>query len=137
MQVCSRRCAPCRAHCIRWRLAKRSLTTALTVLSAMADEEALVGMHRDTKAQRGTLEKARTTQGLLEQAVGRDMLIACCTQRTDLRSYHQMLVAWSEASPEPEMKAGIGRFLLAVDEVEDDAKGRAVLGILAAALGAP
>jgi len=33
------------------------------------------------------------------------------------------------------MKAGIGRFLLAVDEIEDDTK--AVLGILAAALDAP
>ena len=33
------------------------------------------------------------------------------------------------------MKAGIGRFLRAVDEVEADTK--AVLGILAAALGAP
>ena len=46
-----------------------------------------------------------------------------------------MLVAWSEASSEPDLKAGIGRFLLAVDEIEDDTK--AVVGILAAALGAP
>ena len=34
----------------------------------------------------------------------------------------------------PEMKAGIGPFLPAMDEIEDDTK--AVLGILAAALGA-
>ena len=95
----------------------------------------LGGMHRDTKAQRGTLEKARRTPGLLEQAVGRDMLTAYCAQRADLRGYHRMLATWSEASPGPEMKAGIGRFLLAVDEIEDDTK--AVLGILAAALGAP
>lgn len=95
----------------------------------------LAGMHRDTKAQRGTLEKARRTPGLLEQAVGRDMLTAYCAQRADLRGYHRMLATWSETSPGPEMKAGIGRFLLAVDEIEDDTK--AVLGILAAALGAP
>ncbi len=40
-----------------------------------------------------------------------------------------------ETSPKPEMKSGIRRFLLAMDEIEDDTK--AVLGILAAALGAP
>ena len=95
----------------------------------------LVGMHRDTRAQRGTLEKARKTPGLLEQVVGRDMLTAYCAQRADLRGYHRMLVAWSEASSEPDLKAGIGRFLLAMDEIEDDTK--AVVGILAAALGAP
>jgi len=95
----------------------------------------LVQIHRDTKTQRGTLEKARETPGLLEQVVGRDMLTVYCAQRADLRGYHRMLATWPEASPEPEMKAGIGRFLLAVDEIEDDTK--AVLGILAAALGAP
>ena len=95
----------------------------------------LVGMHRDTKAQRATLEEPQRMPALLGQAVGRDMLTAYCAQRADLRGYHRMLLAWSEASPEPEMKAGIGRFLLAVDDVEDDTK--AVLGILAAALGAP
>jgi hypothetical protein len=95
----------------------------------------LVGMHRDTKAQRGTLEEAQRTPGLLGQVVGRDMLTAYCVQQADLRGYHRMLTTWSEASPAPEMKAGIGRFLLAVDEIEDDTK--AVLGILAAALDAP
>jgi hypothetical protein len=38
VRVCSSRWAPRRVHCICWRLAKRLLTTALTVLSAMADE---------------------------------------------------------------------------------------------------
>jgi len=95
----------------------------------------LVQMHRDTKTQRATLEDARRTPGLLEQAVTRDMLTAYCAQRADLLGYHRMLATWSETSPEPEMKAGIGRFLLAVDEIEDDTK--AVLSILAAALGAP
>jgi len=95
----------------------------------------LVQMHRDTKPQRATLEEARGTPGLLEQVATRDMLTAYCRQRADLRGYHRMLATWSEASPAPEMKAGIGRFLLAVDEIEDDTK--AVLGILAAALGAP
>jgi len=95
----------------------------------------LVEMHRDIKAQRGTLEETQRTPGLLEQVVGRDMLTAYCAQRADLRGYHRMLAAWCEASPGPEMKAGIGRFLLAVDEIEDDTK--AVLGILSAALGAP
>jgi len=110
-----------------------ALNPSITVLPRVT--KVLVGMHRDTKAQRGTLKEARRTPGLLEQAVGRDMLTAYCAQRADLRGYHRMLAAWSEASPEPEMKAGIGRFLLAVDEIEDDTK--AVLGILAAALGAP
>ena len=95
----------------------------------------LVQMHRDTKTQRGTLEKARKTPGLIEHVTTRDMLTAYCAQRTDLRGYHRMLATWSAASPEPEMKAGIGWFLLAVDEIEDDTK--AVLGILAAALGTP
>jgi hypothetical protein len=63
------------------------------------------------------------------------MLTAYCAQRADLRGYHRMLVAWSEMSPDPEMKAGIARFLLAADEIEDHTK--AVLAILAAALGAP
>lgn len=45
-----------------------------------------------------------------------------------------MLAAWCEASSERDLKLGIGRFLLAVDEIEADIK--AVLGILAAALGA-
>ena len=53
----------------------------------------LVGMHRDTKAQRGTLEEARRMPGLLELAVGRDMLTAYCAQRADLRGYHRMLAA--------------------------------------------
>ena len=62
------------------------------------------------------------------------MLTAYFAQRADLRGYHRMLAAWSEASPEPEMMADIGRFLRAVDEIEDDTKD--VLGILASALGA-
>jgi len=95
----------------------------------------LVGMHRDTKAQRATLEEARRTPGLIEHLATRDTLTAYCAQRADLRGYHRMLVFWCEASAEPELNAGIGRFLLAVDEIEDDTK--AVLGILAAALGAP
>jgi len=92
-------------------------------------------VHRDTRAQRGTLEEAQRTPGLIEHVATRDMLTAYCAQRADLRGYDRMLATWSEASPEPEMKTGIGRFLLAVDEIEDDTK--AVLGILAAALGAP
>ncbi len=111
------------------------LTLNPSILALPRITKVLVEMHRDTKAQRGTLEEARRTPGLLEQAVGRDMLTAYCAQRADLRGYHRMLVAWSETSPEPEMKAGIARFLLAVDEIEDDTK--AVLGILAVALGAP
>jgi len=95
----------------------------------------LVQMHWDTKTQRATLEDARKTPGLIEHVATRDMLTAYCAQRANLRDYHRMLATWSKASPEPEMKAGIGRFLLAVDEIEDDTK--VVLGILAAALGAP
>lgn len=106
---------------------------SITVLPRIT--KVLVQMHRDTRAQRGTLEEAQRTPGLIEHVATRDMLTAYCAQRADLRGYHRMLATWSEASPEPEMKTGIGRFLLAVDEIEDDTK--AVLGILAAALGAP
>jgi len=95
----------------------------------------LVQMHRDTKAQRGTLEEARRTPGLIGHVATPDMLTAYCAQRADLRGYHRMLTTWCEALPEPDWKSGIGRFLLAVDEIEDDTK--AVLGILAVALGAP
>jgi len=97
--------------------------------------KALVEMHQNTRAQRGTLERAQNTPGLLERAVTRDMLSAYCAQRADLRGYHRMLAEWrDEVSYNPELKAGIERFLVA-DEIEDDTK--AVLGILATALGAP
>ncbi len=45
-----------------------------------------------------------------------------------------MLTAWREEAFMPEMKAGIDRFLQAVNEIEDDSK--AVLNILVAALDA-
>ena len=73
--------------------------------------------------------------GLVERVMTEDMLTAYCAQQADLHSHHRMLAAWSEASSEPELKSGIGRFLLAVDEIEADKK--AVLGILAASLGMP
>lgn len=57
-----------------------------------------------------------------------------CAQRADLRGYHRMLTAWREEAFMPEMKAGIDRFLQAVNEIEDDSK--AVLNILVAALDA-
>lgn len=57
-----------------------------SIMGAHIVTGALVDMHRNTKAQRGTLEEAaRTTPELLEQAVGRDMLTAYCAQRADLR----------------------------------------------------
>ena len=43
-----------------------------------------------------------------------------------------MLTTWREETPMPEMKAGIDRFLQAVNEIEEDSK--AVLEILVAAL---
>lgn len=47
-----------------------------------------------------------------------------------------MLREWQkEVAPDPELKAGIGRFLVALAEIEDDTK--AVLDVLATALGAP
>lgn len=96
----------------------------------------LVEVRRNTRAQRGTLEEAQTTPRLLERVVTRDMLTAYCAQRADLRGYHRMLTEWrEEVASEPELQAGIGRFLAALDEIEDDT--RAVLGILANALGAP
>ena len=97
----------------------------------------LVETLHSTKAQRASLEgAARDTPELLAQALSREMLTAYCAQRADLRGYHRMLTAWcEEVASEPELRAGIGRFLAALDEIEDDT--RAVLGILAAALGAP
>ena len=89
-------------------------------------------MHRDTQAQRHTLEEARATPGLVEQVATPDMVTAYCAQRADLRGYHRMLTAWREEASLPEMKAGIDRFLRAVNEAEADSK--AVLEILVAAL---
>ena len=89
-------------------------------------------MHGDTQAQRRTLEQARATPGLIEQVVTADMATLYCAQRADLRGYHRMLTTWREETSLPEMKAGIDRFLQAVDEIEEDSK--AVLEILVAAL---
>jgi hypothetical protein len=96
--------------------------------------KALVQMHRDTQAQRHTLEQARATPGLVEQVATPDMVTAYCAQRADLRGYHRMLTAWREETSLPEMKAGIDRFLQAINAIEEDSK--AVLGILVAALDA-
>ena len=96
--------------------------------------KALVQMHRDTQAQRRTLEEARATPELVEQVVTPDMVTLYCAQRADLRGYHRMLTAWREETSMPEMKAGIDRFLQAVNEIEEDSK--AVLEILVAALDA-
>lgn len=107
-----------------------------SIMGAPVITEALVRMREDTEAQRRTLEEAaRDTPAVLERAVAPDMLTAYCAQRADLRGYHRMLAEWREAAFEPELKSALGRFLSAVDEIEDDT--RAVLGILAAALGAP
>lgn len=94
--------------------------------------KALVQMHRDTQAQRHTLEQARATPGLIEQVVTADMVTLYCAQRADLRGYHRMLTTWREETSLPEMKAGINRFLQAVNEIEEDSK--VVLEILVAAL---
>jgi len=96
--------------------------------------KALVQMHRDTQAQRRTLEEARTTPGLVEHVATPDMVTLYCAQRADLRGYHCMLTAWHEETSMPEMKAGIDRFLQAIEDIEEDSK--AVLEILAAALDA-
>lgn len=96
--------------------------------------KALVQMHGDTQAQRRTLEEARATPGLVEQVATPDMVTLYCAQRADLRGYHRMLTTWREEVSMPEMKAGIDRFLQAVNEIEDDSK--AVLDILVAALDA-
>ena len=92
----------------------------------------LVQAHTYTKAQRSTLEQAAATPRLIEQAVSPDMATAYCVQRADLRGYHRMLTTWREETSLPEMKAGIDRFLQAVNEIEEDSK--AVLEILVAAL---
>jgi len=96
--------------------------------------KALVQMHGDTQAQRRTLEEARVTPGLVEHVATPDMVTLYCAQRADLRGYHRMLTAWREEASMPEMKAGIDRFLQAVNEIEEDSK--AVLDILVAALDA-
>ena len=93
----------------------------------------LVQIHKDTKAQRGTLEEARATPGLLERVVGRDMLTAYCAQRADLRGYHRMLTKWQQEAAEPELRAGIERFLEVASEIEADTL--AVVDVLAGALG--
>lgn len=65
------------------------------------------------------------------------MLTAYCAPRADLRGYHRMLTRWQEEeeeAAEPELRAGIGRFLAAIDQIEADTQ--AVRGILAATLGA-
>ncbi len=59
----------------------------------------LVQMHRDTQAQRHTLEQTRATPGLVEQVATPDMVTAYCVQRADLRGYHCMLTAWRERRP--------------------------------------
>ncbi len=67
--------------------------------------------------------------------VTQDMVRAYCVQRADLRAYHAMLETWSDTSSEPIWKQTIGRFLSAVDEIEDDTK--AVLDLLAGRTDAP
>jgi len=111
----------------RTDLSRRPSIAALPIIT-----KALVQMHRDTQAQRHTLEEARATPGLVEQVVTPDMVTLYCAQRADLRSYHRMLTAWREEASLPEMKAGIDRFLQVVNEIEEDSK--AVLEILVAAL---
>ncbi len=96
--------------------------------------KALVQMHRDMQAQRQTLEEASATPGLVEHVATPDMVTLYCAQRADLRGYHRMLTAWREETDMPEMKAGIDRFIQAVNEIENDSK--AVLDILVAALDA-
>lgn len=121
------------------RQATERIELALTpsIMGAHIITKALVQMHQDTKAQRRTLEDAaRRAPDLLEQVATEDMLTAYCAQRADLRGYHRMLAEWrEEVASEPELKASIGRFLAAVDEIEADT--RAVLDVLAAVLGAP
>ena len=116
---------------------RTELVLSPSIMGAHIVTRALVRMHQDTRAQRGTLEQAaRRTPDLLKQAVTGDMLTAYCAQRADLRGYQRMLTEWrEEVASEPELEAGIGRFLAALDEIEADTK--AVLDILAAALDMP
>ena len=114
----------------RIELARRLPVAGLPIIT-----KTLVQMHKDTQAQRNTLEQARaTTPGLIEQVATPDMVTAYCAQRADLRGYHCMLTAWREETSLPEMQAGIDRFLQAVNEIEEDST--AVLDILVAALDA-
>ena len=53
-----------------------ALTPSIMALPRIT--KVLLELHRDTKAQRGTLEKAQRRPGLIEQAVGREMLTAYC-----------------------------------------------------------
>ena len=69
--------------------------------------KALVRMHRDTQAQRHTLEQARTTPGLIKQVVTADMVTLYCAQRADLRGYHCMLTTWREETSMLKMKSGM------------------------------
>jgi len=84
--------------------------------------KALVQMHRDTQAQRHTLEQARAMPGLVEQVATSDMVTAYRAQRADLRGCHRMLTAWHEETSVPEMKAHIDRFLQAINQIEEDNK---------------
>ena len=113
----------------RIELAQRLPIAGLPIIT-----KTLVQMHKDTQAQRNTLEQARATPGLIEQVATREMVTAYCAQRADLRGYHRMLTAWREDASLPEMKAGIDRFLQAINEIEADSK--VVLDILVAALDA-
>ena len=76
--------------------------------------EVLVDMHRDTQMQRGTLEEARKTPGLVERAVRRDMLAAYCSQRADLRGYQRMLDEWGGPPAEPDVRSAVAMLLAAV-----------------------
>ena len=113
----------------RIELARRLPIAGLPIIT-----KTLVQMHKDTQAQRNTLEQARATPGLIKQVATREMVTAYCAQRADLRGYHRMLTAWREEASLPEMKSGIDRFLQAINEIEADSKS--VLDILVAALDA-
>ena len=113
----------------RIELARRLPIAGLPIIT-----KTIVQIHKDTQAQRNTLEQARATPGLIEQVATWEMVTAYCAQRADLRGYYRMLTAWREEASLPEMKSGIDRFLQAINEIEADSK--AVLEILFAALDA-
>ena len=69
-------------------LARRLPIAGLPVIT-----KALVQIHKDTQAQRNTLEQARATPGLIEQVATPEMVTMYCAQRADLRGYHRMLTA--------------------------------------------
>ncbi len=68
------------------------LTRPPPIMGMPVITKALVQMHRDTQAQRRTLEQARATPGLIEQVATSDMVTLYCAQRADLRGYHRMLL---------------------------------------------